>query len=290
MRILLFGRNGQVARCFLEEGAHAHEVVALGRAEADLARPGAADEAIRTHQPDVIVNAAAYTAVDKAEEDEDAAAQLNERTPAEMAAAAKDVGAPFLHLSTDYVFDGEEPLHYLEDSPTNPLNVYGLTKRRGEEAALAANPDAVIIRTAWVFSEYGNNFVKTMLRLGAERDALNIIADQIGGPTPARDIVRTMLTIAGKKHRGAPGAGLYHYQGAPAASWADFAKAIFTEAGLNVAVAPIATSAYPTPARRPLHTVLDCSKIERDFGVAQPDWRIGLTQVVDALTKTNAAG
>ena len=200
-----------------------------------------------------------------------------------MAAAAKLAGAQFFHISTDYVFDGAREDHYREKDETNPLGVYGKTKRDGEDAVLAAYDQAIILRTSWVFSEYGSNFVKTMLRLADERDRLTIVSDQIGGPTPAHDIARAILTIAEKKHRGAPGEGVYHYQGEPAASWADFSKAIFTAANLAVDVEPILTADYPTPAKRPLHTVLDCARIERDFGIAQPDWRIGLRQVIEKL-------
>jgi len=284
MRILLFGRNGQVARCFQEE-AGAHHVVALSSGEADLMTPGAGAAAVSEYQPDVVINAAAYTAVDRAEEEQDAAMRLNADAVAELAKAAKAVGAPFIHISTDYVFDGANDTHYAEEAPTNPLNVYGASKRAGERAALEENPDAVIVRTSWVFSEYGGNFVKTMLRLGGERDALSIVNDQNGGPTAARDIARALLTIAEKKHRGASGEEIYHFQGAPTVSWAAFAAKIFEIAGADVNVTPIPTTDYPTPAARPLHTVLDCARIERDFGIAQPDWRIALRQVIDALTK-----
>ncbi len=285
MRILLFGRNGQVARCVLEEADGAIEVIALGRNEADLMRRGAAREAIAARQPDVVINAAAYTAVDKAEEEIDAATRLNAKAPGEMARAAKDVGAHFIHLSTDYVFDGVGEYPYSETDGTAPLNVYGRTKLAGEQAVLAANPQSIIVRTSWVFSEFGANFVKTMLRLGAERDNLSIVADQIGGPTPARDIAKTVLAIAAKKCRGAPGDGVYHYQGTPSVSWAAFAAKIFDYAGQPVIVNEIPTAQYPTPAARPLNSVLNCGRIERDFGFAMPDWRGALHQVVEALSK-----
>lgn len=285
MRILLFGRNGQVARCFLEEACAAHDVVALGSAEVDLMTPGGGAAAVSEYQPDVVINAAAYTAVDRAEEERDAAMRLNADAVAELAKAAKAAGAPFIHISTDYVFDGASNIHYGEDSPTNPLNVYGASKLAGERAALDENPETVIIRSSWVFSEYGGNFVKTMLRLAAERNALSVVDDQVGGPTAARDIARALMTIAEKKHRGASGDGFYHYQGAPTVSWAAFAAKIFEIAGADVNVTPIPTADYPTPAARPLRTVLDCARIERDFGIAQPDWRIALRQVIGVLTK-----
>ena len=286
MRILLFGCNGQLARCVKDEAQATDEVIALGSAtDANLMQPGAANIAIAAHHPDIIINAAAYTAVDRAEEDKDAAMRLNAGAVAEIAGAARKAGAPFLHVSTDYVFDGHSNAPYKENDPTNPLNVYGASKLAGEKAALEENENAIIIRTSWVFSEYGANFVKTMLRLAGERDTLSIVDDQIGGPTSARDIARALLTIAHKKHRGAPGEGIYHFQGAPSVSWAGFASKIFEIAGANVAVTPIPTAQFPTPAARPLRTLLDCARIERDFGVAQPDWRIALRQVIEALQK-----
>ncbi len=284
MRILLFGRNGQVAQCLQQEARGVHQLTALGRAEADLMRAGTAASAIERTRPELVVNAAAYTAVDKAEEEPAAAQQLNAAAPAEMAAATRKTGARFIHLSTDYVFDGNDERALSEDHETAPLNVYGRTKREGENAVLTADDRAVILRTSWVFSEFGGNFVKTMLRLGAERSALSIVDDQVGGPTAARDIAKAVLTIGGKIGRCAPGAGVYHYQGAPSVSWAGFARRIFDAAGVKVAVEPIATADYPTPARRPLRTVLDCARIERDFGLAQPDWRAALHPVVAMLT------
>ena len=230
MRILLFGTSGQVGRSLQEEAA-AHDVIGLSRVEADLSQTGAAARAIETHAPDVIVNAAAHTAVDKAEEEQAAAAQLNFAAPQEMAAAAKKIGAQFIHISTDYVFDGAKTVPYLESDATGPLGVYGATKRDGERAILETCPEAVIIRTSWVFSEFGQNFVKTMLRLAQDKKSLNIVDDQVGGPTAARDIARAVSAIAGKKHRGAPGAGVYHYQGSPSVSWAGFAGKIFEIAG-----------------------------------------------------------
>jgi dTDP-4-dehydrorhamnose reductase len=281
MRMLVFGKNGQVARAL--QAAGGETVTALGRDKADLMHPGAAREAIAAHKPDLVINAAAYTAVDKAEEEEAAARRLNAGAPAEMAEAAQAADVPFIHLSTDYVFDGKAEDRIAEDEETAPLNIYGATKREGEIAVGAAHGQAVILRTSWVFSEYGGNFVKTMLRLSESRDALSIVADQIGGPTEAGDIAKALLAIAGKKHRGAPGAGIYHFQGAPAVSWADFAEKIFDIAGRAVKVSHIKTEDYPTPAARPRYTVLDCAKIEREFGIGQPDWRESLRRVIDAL-------
>ncbi|GJL92637.1 dTDP-4-dehydrorhamnose reductase [Hyphococcus sp.] len=280
MRVVVFGKNGQVARALQSANA---ELIMLGRDDTDLLLPGAARAAIQKTDPQVVINAAAYTAVDKAETEPEAARRLNTEAPAEMAEAAAQLSAPFLHISTDYVFDGVHAGRLTEESQTTPINKYGATKLAGEEAVMRAHQDAVILRTSWVFSEHGANFVKTMLRLAEARDALNVVADQTGGPTAAADIAATLLLIAGKKHRGAPGAGIYHYQGAPPVSWAGFAQKIFEAAGKPVKVSHIKTEEYPTPARRPLNTVLDCARIERDFGIAQPDWRPGLERVISAL-------
>jgi len=289
MRILLFGKNGQVARSFAQSAGDAHEVIIVGSAAVDLSKAGAARAAIDQCKPDFIVNAAAYTAVDKAEEDIERATQINAAAVEEIAAAAKLNRAGFIHISTDYVFDGRQSFAYAEDHPTAPLNIYGTTKLQGETRALAANENTIILRTSWVFSEYGANFVKTMLRLAANRNELSIVADQTGGPTGARDIAGAVLMIAEKKNRGGPGAGLYHYQGSPAVSWADFARKIFELAQQRVTVNDIATSQFPTPAARPLQTVLDCSKINRDFGIAQPDWRARVQQVLKALKEEEDA-
>lgn len=283
MRILIFGENGQVAQCLCEEAIGVHEAVAKGSSQVDLFLSGASQSAIQDFAPDAVINAAAYTAVDKAEEDIEAANRLNAEAVGEIAAGAHKAQAAFIHISTDYVFDGAGDKAYKEEDQANPLNVYGAGKLAGEEAAIAAHPECVILRTSWVFSEYGGNFVKTMMRLGVEHESLNIVDDQIGGPTYARDIAKAALIIAAKKHRGAPGNGVYHYQGTPTVSWAGFASKIFELAQITCEAKPILTSAYPTPAQRPLRTILDCSKIERDFGVAQPDWRIGLRQTISAL-------
>jgi len=289
MHILVFGKNGQVAQSLRDE-AGSVSLKSFGSADCDLREPGAGAAAIANASADIIINATAYTAVDAAEKDRNAAQRLNTDAPTELAAAATKSGARFIHLSTDYVFDGDPKsrhnVAYTENEKTAPLNVYGATKRAGEIAVLSAAPDAIIIRTSWVFSRYGSNFVKTMLGAGATQRQLKIVDDQIGGPTPARDIARAILAIASKIHRGAAGDGIYHYQGTPTVSWADFATEIFTVAGLSVDVQKIPSGAYPTVARRPLRTALDCGRIERDFGISAPDWRPGLHQVIDALRET----
>ncbi len=286
MRILLFGANGQVGRETLDLKSD-HEIIAARRDDADLAVPGAAGALIAETTPDAVLNAAAYTAVDAAEGEPEAARRINAEAVGEMAAAARKCGAQFLHISTDYVFDGTQAQPLDEDAETGPLNVYGKTKCEGERLALAAHPQAVILRTSWVYSVHGKNFVKTMLRLAAERDALSIVGDQVGGPTPASAIADAGLRILETNRSGANASGVYHFQGAPATSWAGFAKAIFAATGAKTDVSEIPTSDYPTPATRPLQTVLDCSRIFRDFAIAQPDWRAGLPALIAELTHTD---
>lgn len=281
MQILVFGKNGQVARSLKDA---AGTLTALGSSDCDLLTPGAGAAAIEESSPDIVINAAAHTGVDAAETDRTAARRLNADAPAELANAATRTGARFIHLSTDYVFDGGAHKHaYTEDAETAPLNIYGETKRAGELAVAEAAPNAIVIRTSWIFSPYGSNFVKTMLRAGATNTELKIVNDQIGGPTPANEIANAILAIAAKMHRGAAGEGVYHYQGMPVVSWAEFAEEIFRIAGMDVEVQKIPTSEYPTAARRPGRTALDCSRIERDFGISAPDWRAGLRQVLGRL-------
>ena len=276
--ILVFGKQGQVAT----ELALQAEVTALGRAECDLMQPGMAAQAIAKHAPDLVINAAAWTAVDKAEDEEPAALRLNAGAPGEMAEACARLGIPLAHVSTDYVFDGSGSAPWAEDAPVAPLGAYGCSKLAGEEAVRAAGGPHIILRTAWVFSAHGSNFVKTMLRLAETRDHLTVVADQLGGPTPAADIAATLLRL-GAALQGGQAGGTYHYAGAPHVSWADFAREIFAQSGKPVLVEDIPSSAYPTPARRPLNSRLDCRRIETDFGIPAPDWKAGLARVLAAL-------
>lgn len=288
MRVALLGSTGQVGRETLAAGAARSnvELLALSREDADLSKPGAAADVIRKLKPDVVVNAAAWTAVDRAETERDAALRINAEAVGEIAAAARDVGARLVHLSTDYVFGGEGSAPLDETAATGPLNVYGATKLEGENRARAEYPQAIIVRTSWVYSVHGANFVKTMLKLALSRPEVGVVADQIGGPTPASAIAFACLSIAEKAD--APG-GVYHFQGAPAVSWADFAEATFRAAGKAVKVNRIATRDYPTPARRPLHTILNCSKILQDYGLGQPDWRLDLAGTVARLTERRSS-
>jgi dTDP-4-dehydrorhamnose reductase len=280
VKALVFGKTGQVAR---ELQRLLPDASFLGRDAADLTDPAACAAAIAGAEADVVINAAAYTAVDRAESDAETARLVNADAPAAMAEACADRGLPLLHVSTDYVFDGSGDTPRAPDAPTAPLGVYGATKLAGEEGVRAAGGPHAILRTSWVFSAHGANFVKTMLRLGAERDALTIVADQIGGPTLAADIAAALVTMA-KGLIADPGlSGTYHLSGAPDVSWADFAREIFAQACLDCAVTDIPTSAYPTPAQRPLNSRLDCATLKSAFGIDQPDWREGLAHVLAEL-------
>jgi len=279
MKTLVFGKTGQVA----QELQHLlPEAIFLDREAADLSNPAACAQAIRDSDAAVVINAAAWTAVDKAETEEAAASVVNGEAPAAMARACAEKGIPFLHVSTDYVFSGEGTAPWVETDPVAPPNAYGRSKLAGEIGTRAAGGNSAILRTSWVFSAHGANFVKTMLRLSETRDALNVVEDQIGGPTPAADIAAALVVMAQKMVAGQPG-GTYHFGGTPWVSWADFAREIFALSGRKVAVTGIPTSAYPTPAVRPLNSRMNCSALERDFGIAAPDWKAGLAKVLKDL-------
>lgn len=278
MSILVFGKTGQVATELQRQA----KVTALGRNLADLSDPAACAATIRAHAPAVVINAAAYTAVDRAEQEEPLAHLVNAQAPGAMAQACADLGIPFLHISTDYVFEGSGRAAWRPQDQTAPQNAYGRTKLAGEQAVRAANGLHAILRTSWVFSAHGANFVKTMLRLSESRDALSVVGDQIGGPTPAADIAATLLTMAAGMQDG-QGGGTYHYAGHPAASWADFARETFALAGKVVTVTDIPTRDYPTPAARPLNSRLDCASLTADFGIIPPDWHTGLAAVIKEL-------
>lgn len=279
MSILVFGRTGQVGR----ELVRLPGIRSLGRAEADLTDPAACTQVIRDTAPNAVINAAAYTAVDRAEEEETLAHVINAAAPAEMAVICAALNIPFVTISTDYVFDGSGQTPWRPDDPTAPINAYGRTKRAGEEAVIGAGGRYGILRTSWIVSAHGDNFVKTMLRLGAERDQLTIVADQIGGPTPARAIAVACARMAEGLARDPGLAGIYHFAGQGDVSWADFARAIFARAGLACAVKDIPTSAYPAPAARPLNSRLDCASLEASFGITRPDWNRGLQEILDDL-------
>jgi dTDP-4-dehydrorhamnose reductase len=279
--LLVFGRSGQVAT---ELVRLAPEAIFLGRDQADLSDPEACAAAIRGAGCKAVINAAAYTAVDRAESEPDLAHLVNAEAPGAMARAAAELGIPFLHISTDYVFDGSGETPWFETDPTGPLGVYGATKLAGEQAIAGAGGQWAVLRTSWVFSAHGANFVKTMLRLGAERDELRVVADQHGGPTPARDIARACLTMIAVLQADAAKGGIYHFAGTPDTTWAEFARAIMAQAGHSCRVTDITTADYPTPARRPANSRLNSAAISRDFGISRPDWQTGLADVLKELT------
>ena len=286
MGVLVFGKTGQVAMELQRTGG----ATALGRDAADLTDPAACAAAIQAAKPDAVINAAAYTAVDQAETEETVATAINGEAPGAMARACADLGIPLVQISTDYVFAGDGTVPWTPDDPTAPLGAYGRSKLAGEIAVREAGAVHAILRTSWVVSAHGRNFVKTMLRLGAERDRLTIVADQIGGPTAARPIAAACLDIAAQLRADPGKTGTYHFAGTPDVSWADFARAIFGRAGLSPAVEDIPTSAYPTPARRPLNSRLDCRATEAVFGIARPDWRTDLAAILADLAPPETGG
>jgi dTDP-4-dehydrorhamnose reductase len=281
--ILVFGKTGQVATELQRLG----NVVALGRDQADLSDPQACADAIRTHAPRAVINAAAYTAVDKAEEEEALATTINGDAPAVMARVCMELGIPLIHISTDYVFEGTGEHLWHPNDPTAPQNAYGRSKLAGEIGIRNSGAAHAILRTSWVVSAHGANFVKTMLRLSETRDALTVVADQIGGPTPARDIAAACLQMAEQLIADPSKSGTYHFSGAPDVSWADFATQIFEQAGKAVTVTPIPTTDYPTPAKRPLNSRMDCRATEQVFGIPRPDWRDGLNMLLQELEGTS---
>ena len=284
MKALVFGKTGQVARALATLApARGVTLVQLDRAAADLADPAGCAVQVAETDADVVINAAAWTAVDAAEDAEAAAQVINADAPGAMALAAAARDLPFVHISTDYVFAGHDGPPWTPDAPTGPLGAYGRTKLAGEQAVTAAGGRSVILRTAWVFDGTGKNFVTTMLRLGESRDRLTIVADQFGGPTPAAAIADACLRIAGDLQAGRGAPGIYHFAGAPDTNWADFARAIFARSGQDVAVEDIPTSAYPTPAARPLNSRLDCSSLKDTFGIDRPDWRAALDKMIEEI-------
>jgi dTDP-4-dehydrorhamnose reductase len=279
MTLLVFGKTGQVA---LELQARA-DVTALGRDQADLTDPASCITAIHAHAPAAVINAAAYTAVDQAESDEAMAALVNGAAPGAMARACADLGIPLVHISTDYVFDGAGDTPWRPDDPTGPLGAYGRSKLQGEAAVRGAGGGYAILRTSWVVSAHGSNFVKTMLRLGAERDALSVVADQVGGPTAAGDIAAACLDIARQLQADPGKTGTYHFSGTPDVSWADFAREIFAQAKISCDVTDIPGSDFPTPAKRPGNSRMDCSATTDVFRIFRPDWRVSLSGILHDL-------
>lgn len=274
--ILVFGRTGQVAT---ELQAFKH-VKALGRKEADLSHLQTCTDAIQFYKPHAVINAAAYTSVDQAEREQDLANTINGEAPAVIAKACNKLNIPMIHISTDYVFDGTGTHPWGVSDVPNPVNAYGRSKLIGEEAVKSSGCIYAILRTSWVFSAHGNNFVKTMLHLSETRDHLTVVDDQIGGPTCARDIALTCVSIAEQLAEDPHKSGVYHYSGQPEVSWCHFANAIFEKAGRLRIANPISTSEFPTLAKRPSNSRLDCSSIKDVYGIPRPLWRESLDQVL----------
>ena len=283
--ILVVGAGGQVGS-ELAAATTSHRLSALTRAELDITDVDAVTQAFAIHQPDIVINAAAYTAVDKAEQDSAAAYALNCDAVGYLARACQAAGAPLLHISTDYVFSGNKLAAYSEDDAIDPLGVYGASKAAGEAVLRDVLEAHIILRTSWVFSATGNNFVKTMLRLGKERDQLGIVSDQEGCPTSAASIADVLLDIADRYLKSETvNWGTYHYCNQPETTWFDFARAIFEQAGGfdNLTVKPINTSDYPTLAKRPQNSVLDCRKLTANFSIKQVPWKEELGKVLSHL-------
>ena len=285
MNILVTGANGQLGTEIrnLAVKCEGCRFVFTDVEELDITDAAAVEAAVLENETDIVINCAAYTAVDRAEDDEARARVLNAEAPALLAKAVAKRGGGIIHVSTDYVFSGEACTPYTEDMPTGPRSVYGRTKLEGELAVAEANPRHVIVRTAWLYSPYGNNFVKTMLRLGRERDRLNVVFDQVGSPTYAADLAKALLTIATAKEKTY---GIFHYSNEGAISWYDFTKAIHRLAGISGCdVQPIMSAEYPTAANRPAYSVLCKEKIKRTYGVSVPYWEDSLRDCILRLNQ-----
>jgi dTDP-4-dehydrorhamnose reductase len=282
MKILVAGRTGQVAQSLAALSTPERQFITLGRPDHDICDRASIDAAIAEHRPAAIINAAAYTAVDKAESEPDLAFAVNETGAGNLAAAASAAGLPIVHISTDYVFAGDKDGFYTEDDPVDPQSVYGRSKLAGERAVAQANPDHVILRTAWIFSPYGHNFLKTMLRLAADRDVVRVVSDQWGSPTYAPDIAQGIAAVL-EKALTSPAdpswRGTFHMTAEGACTWADFAEEIFRQSaaqgGASAKVERITTAEYPTPAKRPANSRLDNGRFKQVFGWKLPGWRDG---------------
>lgn len=292
-RILITGSNGQLGFELERSLAPVADVIAASRDRLDLSQPTSIRQVVQEVKPDIIVSAGAYTAVDKAESEPELAIAVNGTGAGVLAEEAQQLGIPLIHVSTDYVFDGESSRPYLETDPTHPLGVYGQSKLAGEEAIRKAGGHFIILRTAWVYGVGGkSNFVKTMLRLGAEREEIRVVSDQVGSPTWTGDLASAIAQFISQMSPDL--AGTYHYTNSGVASWYDFAVAIFEEARLLgfplkvERVVPIATVQYPTPARRPAYSVLSCAKITAALGTYPPHWRQALRKMLQELSATRS--
>lgn len=294
MRIVVTGINGQVAQSMAAQSSADIEIVPVGRPGMDFEKIETIGHAVVRQKPDVIVNAAAFTAVDKAEDNKETAWLVNAEAAGEISATARALDVPVVHISTDYVFDGRGDRAYVETDPVGPISVYGRSKLAGEQAVAEQHADHVILRTAWVFSPYGNNFLKTMLRLGETNDGVRVVADQRGTPTYALDIAKAVIAIASRLRREPNTAdlrGIFHLTNSGQASWADFAEAIFTEAQQYgrkpVSVSRITTDQYPTRASRPANSQLNCDKLFKTYGLRLPAWQIATRDCINRLIGPN---
>lgn len=285
MKVLLTGAAGQLGKSIIDRAPKNWELIALRSDELDITKPGQIDKQFDMHKPDVVINTAAYTAVDHAESDEIKAREINGRALKYLTAKCVELDAFLVHISTDYVFDGRASLPYRETDPINPLNIYGKTKAEGEQVVMRSGARYMIIRTSWVFSEYGNNFLKSMMRLGSERDNLNVVSDQMGAPTYAGDIATVIIELLGRKTK--PTNEIYHYCGDQITSWADFAKFIFDSAfesgklPYQVLVNNITTEAFDAAAARPKNSVLDCRKIKDFNDISLSDWQGAVRKIIN---------
>ena len=291
MKILITGAQGQVGKELVSiANQRGFDVIAAGQTELDITQLKNIKSYFEVHQPDLVINAAAYTAVNKAEEEQDIAYAINRDGAANLAAVSKEKNIPLLHISTDYVFDGTKSEAYSENDAVSPLGIYGISKWQGEETIRQTLPEHIILRVAWVFGAQGNNFVKTMLRLAKDRDELSVVADQFGRPSPAKDIAKTLIILAEQYQKEKTLEwGTYHYCGDEKVSWCGFAKEILKQAkeqGLiekDIKVNAITTAEYQDPTKRPANSVLDCEKIKNTFGIEMPSWKESLNQVLTEL-------
>jgi len=291
VKILITGAEGQVGKELVTiANQHNYDVISAGRVELDITQVKSVADYIQSSQPDIIINAAAYTAVDKAEEEQITAYAINRDGVDNLAAVCAKQNIPLFHISTDYVFNGEKTDAYSEEDNVSPLGVYGESKWQGEEAIRAQLTQYIILRVAWVFGAHGNNFVKTMLRLAKDKDVLNVVADQFGGPSPAKNIAQTLISLVDiyQKNKNLQW-GTYHYCGVEKTNWSNFAKEIFKQAQIKgltkkqMQVNSITTEEYPTLAKRPQNSMLDCSKLKNTFGIEMPNWHDGLNEVLTKL-------
>lgn len=293
MKLLIIGKNGQVGKSLLKEITKFPEIsfLALDRAELDITDSFSVDEAIRKYNPNFIINAAAYTAVDKAEKEHTKAYRVNADGPKNLAISAEKYQACLLHISTDYVFSGNQNSLYIESSKVNPKSVYGKSKLKGEQDIALNCSSYIIFRTSWIFSEYGNNFVKRMMELSKSNDLLDIVDDQLGGPTYAGDIANALIKIALSIYQGNTSFGIYHFSGHPFVSWKEFAIEIFNIALAKrllmnpIRVNAVSSEEYPSIAKRPKNSRLDCTKVANDFMVKPSDWKVGLIKVFESLKR-----